>query len=113
MIFVSDGSKGRTLSILKEFAEKDPHIVYLSFSHNFGKETAMYSGFCNVHGDYVAFMDADMQDPPFLLPEMLRLLESGDYDSVAARRGGCVGEPHIRSFPARKFYQLMSYISDL
>lgn len=113
LIFVNDGSKDQTLSILKEFAETDPHIVYLSLSRNFGKEAAMYAGFCSAQGDYVAVMDADMQDPPSLLPEMWRLLESGDYDSVAARRVSRVGEPYIRSFFARKFYQLMSYISDV
>ena len=86
LIFVNDGSRDRTLEILKELSEKDPHVIYLSFSRNFGKEAAMYAGFCNARGDYVAVMDADLQDPPALLPEMLQKLESGEYDSVATRR---------------------------
>lgn len=98
LIFVNDGSRDRTLEILKELSEKDPHVIYLSFSRNFGKEAAMYAGFCNAGGDYVAVMDADLQDPPSLLPEMLEKLESGEYDSVATRRVSRDGEPPIRSF---------------
>ena len=112
LIFVNDGSRDRTLEILKELSEKDPHVIYLSFSRNFGKEAAMYAGFCNARGDYVAVMDADLQDPPALLPEMLQKLESGEYDSVATRRVSRDGEPPIRSFFARKFYQLINKISD-
>ena len=112
LIFVNDGSRDRTLEILKELSEKDPHVIYLSFSRNFGKEAAMYAGFCNARGDYVAVMDADLQDPPALLPEMLQKLESGEYDSVATRRVSRDGEPPIRSFFARKFYQLINRISD-
>ena len=112
LIFVNDGSRDRTLEILKELSEKDPHVIYLSFSRNFGKEAAMYAGFCNAGGDYVAVMDADLQDPPSLLPEMLAKLESGEYDSVATRRVSRDGEPPIRSFFARKFYQLINKISD-
>ena len=107
LIFVNDGSRDRTLEILKELSEKDPHVIYLSFSRNFGKEAAMYAGFCNARGDYVAVMDADLQDPPALLPEMLQKLESGEYDSVATRRVSRDGEPPIRSFFARKFFRLM------
>ena len=112
LIFVNDGSRDRTLAILKELSEKDSHVIYLSFSRNFGKEAAMYAGFCNARGDYVAVMDADLQDPPSLLPEMLEKLESGEYDSVATRRVSRDGEPPIRSFFARKFYQLINKISD-
>ena len=112
LIFVNDGSRDRTLEILKELSEKDPHVIYLSFSRNFGKEAAMYAGFCNAGGDYVAVMDADLQDPPSLLPEMLEKLESGEYDSVATRRVSRDGEPPIRSFFARKFYRLINKISD-
>ncbi len=111
-IFVNDGSRDRTLEILKELSEKDPHVIYLSFSRNFGKEAAMYAGFCNARGDYVAVMDADLQDPPSLLPEMMEKLESGEYDSVATRRVSRDGEPPIRSFFARKFYQIINKISD-
>lgn len=112
LLFVNDGSKDGTLTVLKELAEKDLHVFYLSFSRNFGKEAAMYAGFCNAHGDYVAVMDADMQDPPGLLPEMLEILESGEYDSVATRRVSRKGEPPVRSWFARKFYRIINAISD-
>lgn len=109
---MNDGSQDETLTILKGFAEKDEHVTYLSLSRNFGKEAAMYAGFCNASGDYVAVMDADMQDPPALLPEMVKILETGDYDSVATRRVNREGEPPIRSWFARKFYKLINRISD-
>lgn len=112
LIFVNDGSGDNTLNILKEFASKDNAVTYLSFSRNFGKEAAMYAGFCNSKGDYTAVLDADMQDPPSLLVEMLEILKSGDYDSVATRRVTRKGEPPIRSWFARKFYQIMKKISD-
>ena len=112
MIFVDDGSKDKTLSILKDFAAQDERITYISFSRNFGKEAAMYAGFCNATGDYTAVMDADMQHPPSLIPEMARILESGEYDSVAARRTTRKGESKIRSFFSRTFYKVMNKISD-
>ena len=112
-IFVDDGSKDKTLSILKEFAQTDERVQYISFSRNFGKESAMYAGFCNVTGEYAAVMDADMQDPPSLLPEMMRIIKEEDYDSVATRRVTRKGEPKIRSFFARRFYKLMGKISDV
>ena len=73
LLLINDGSKDNTLSIMKSIAEKDEHVKYLSFSRNFGKEAAMYAGFCNANADYVCVMDADMQDPPSLLPEMLEI----------------------------------------
>lgn len=112
LLFVNDGSKDGTLGVLKQLSEKDSHVFYLSFSRNFGKEAAMYAGFCNAHGDYVAVMDADLQDPPSLLPQMMDLLKSGEYDSVATRRVSRNGEPPIRSWFARKFYQIINRISD-
>lgn len=112
LLFINDGSKDQTLSILRELAQADSHVVYISFSRNFGKEAAMYAGFCNVRGDYVAVMDADMQDPPSLLPQMLAILQSEAYDSVATRRANREGEPPIRSWFARKFYQIINKISD-
>lgn len=112
LLFVNDGSKDKTLAVLRELAEKDKHVIYLSFSRNFGKEAAMYAGFCNAHGDYVAVMDADLQDPPSLLPQMLVIIKSGEYDSVATRRVDRAGEPPIRSWFARKFYQIINKISD-
>ena len=112
MLFVNDGSKDGTLGIMRELAAKDERVRYLSFSRNFGKEAAMYAGFCNAKSDYIAVMDADMQDPPSLLPEMIRLLETGEYDSVATRRVTREGEPPIRSFFARMFYRIINRISD-
>lgn len=111
-IFVNDGSKDGTLQILRELAKKDKRVQYLSFSRNFGKEAAMYAGFCNATGDYVAVMDADMQDPPSLLPEMIEILEKEEYDSVATRRVTRDGEPPIRSFFARMFYRVINRISE-
>ncbi|MDO4268927.1 MAG: glycosyltransferase family 2 protein [Eubacteriales bacterium] len=111
-IFVDDGSTDRTLELLKEMAAGDPRVIYLSLSRNFGKESAMYAGFCNARGDYVAVMDADMQDPPSLLPEMYGYLAGGEYDSVATRRINREGEPPVRSFFARSFYRLINRISD-
>lgn len=112
ILFVNDGSGDDTLSLLKELAAEDTQVSYISFSRNFGKEAAMYAGFCNVQGDYVAVMDADMQDPPSLFPEMVAKLEEGEYDSVATRRVTRKGEPVIRSWFARMFYKLINRISD-
>lgn len=112
LIFVNDGSKDKTLEILKEISQTDKHVYYLSFSRNFGKEAAMYAGFCNAHGDFVAVMDADMQDPPALLPQMLEILQTGEYDSVATRRVNREGEPPVRSWFSRKFYHIINKISD-
>ena len=112
LLFVNDGSKDGTLSILKELSETDACVRYLSFSRNFGKESAMFAGFCNAKGDYVAVMDADMQDPPSLLPQMLEILRTGEYDSVATRRVDRAGEPPLRSWFARQFYKLINRISD-
>ena len=111
-LFVNDGSKDHTLNKLKELAASDERVKYFSFSRNFGKEAAMYAGFCNADGDYVAVMDADLQDPPSLLPKMLEILATGEYDSVATRRVNREGEPPIRSFFARQFYKLINKISD-
>lgn len=109
-IFVNDGSSDGTLKIMKELAREDDRVKYLSFSRNFGKERAMYAGLKNRSGDFVAVMDADLQDPPELLPQMIKGIEEG-YDCVAARRVTRKGEPAIRSFFARAFYKLMSKIS--
>ena len=111
-LFVNDGSKDSTLHILRTAAKEDSRVRYISFSRNFGKEAAMYAGLKNAAGDYVAVMDADMQDPPALLPEMYEALQSGEYDSVATRRVDRKGEPPIRSFFARCFYKIINRISD-
>ena len=112
MIFVDDGSTDSTLTLLKELASKDNGVIYLSFSRNFGKEAAMYAGFSNATGDYVAVMDADLQDPPVLLKEMVEILNSGEYDSVATRRVSRKGEPPIRSWFAKHFYKFINKVSD-
>ena len=111
LIYVDDGSKDRTVEEVKKLYEKDARVHMVSFSRNFGKEAGIYAGLQKAAGDYVVLMDADLQDPPSLLPEMLRYLEEEDYDSVATRRVTCKGEPVIRSFFARRFYALMKRIS--
>ena len=112
LIFVNDGSSAHTLEQLRTLSNQDKNVIYLSFSRNFGKEAAMFAGFCNASGNYVAVMDADLQDPPSLLPEMLKILGNGEYDSVATRRVTRTGEPPIRSWFAKCFYQLINKISD-
>lgn len=112
LIFIDDGSTDDTLKILKNLASSDTSVSYLLFSRNFGKEAAMYAGFCNSRGDYVTVMDADLQDPPSLLPRMLEILQTGEYDSVATRRISRAGEPAVRSFFARMFYRIINLISD-
>ena len=112
ILFINDGSRDKTLQILRQAAQEDKRIRYISFARNFGKEASMYAGFQNCTGDYAAVMDADMQDPPSLLPEMYQALQSGEYDSVATRRVTRKGEPPIRSFFARCFYKLINRISD-
>lgn len=112
IIFVDDGSTDRTLNVMHELSGMDPKVHYISFSRNFGKEAAMYAGLANAKGEYVAVMDADLQDPPELLPKMLEILESEEYDSVATRRVSRRGEPVLRSFFARTFYRIINKISD-
>lgn len=112
IIFVNDGSKDSTLNIIEELASKNKNIYYLSFSRNFGKESAMYAGLENAKGDYVCFMDADLQDPPVLLPQMLEIVRKGEYDSVATRRSDRKGESRVRSFFAKSFYKIINMISD-
>lgn len=112
VIYVNDGSKDNSLDFIRTLSEQKSYIRYISFSRNFGKEAAMYAGFTNATGDYVAVMDADLQDPPALLPEMVKILENEGYDSVATRRVSRDGEPLIRSFFARMFYKLINKISD-
>lgn len=113
ILFIDDGSKDGTLKQIQELREEDKRIKYISFSRNFGKEAAIYAGLSNASGDYVAIMDADLQDPPALLPEMYRLLVEEGYDSVATRRVSRKGEPPIRSFFARRFYKIMNHFSDV
>ena len=110
-VFVNDGSKDATLSRIKEMAQTDSRVKYLSLSRNFGKEAAMYAGLRYASGDYVAIMDADLQDPPALLPEMMRGIRDEGYDCVATRRVTRKGEPAVRSFFARLFYRLIRKLS--
>ena len=110
VIYIDDGSKDKTVEEVKKLASKDSRVKMVSFSRNFGKEAAIYAGFQKSKGDYVVMMDADLQDPPALLPEMFSYIEEG-YDSVATRRVSRKGEPPIRSFFARMFYKLMNKIS--
>lgn len=112
-IFVNDGSKDKTLEILKKLHQKDKRVRYISFSRNFGKEAAMYAGLENSKGDYVTLMDADLQDPPALLEEMHKAIEEEGYDCVATRRVTRKGEPPIRSFFARMFYRFINKLSKI
>ena len=110
-IFVDDGSRDGTLKQFEQLNERDERVHYISFSRNFGKESAMFAGMEAATGDYVAIMDVDLQDPPALLPEMLNAIEIEGYDCVASRRVTRKGEPPIRSFFARAFYKLINSIS--
>lgn len=110
IIYIDDGSRDRTVAEVRKLREKDERVHLLSFSRNFGKEAGIYAGLQKAKGDYVVLMDADLQDPPSLLPEMLSYVKQG-YDSVATRRVSRKGEPPIRSFFARRFYALMKIIS--
>ena len=112
LIFVNDGSKDATLAELKRLAALDERVHYLSFSRNFGKEAAMVAGLRHATGNYVAVMDADLQDPPALLVEMVALIRIGEYDCIGTKRLDRKGEPPIRSFFARQFYHLINRISD-
>lgn len=111
-IFVDDGSKDKTLSIARELHKQDERVRYISFSRNFGKEAGILAGLEASKGDYVAMMDADLQDPPALLPRMLDALLEEDYDCAATRRTNRKGEPPIRSFFARMFYKIINRLSD-
>ncbi len=110
IIYVDDGSRDQTVSEVKKLHEEDGRVRLISFSRNFGKEAAIYAGLQKCRGDLAVLMDADLQDPPALLPEMYSYIEQG-YDSVATRRVTRKGEPVIRSFFARIFYKLMNKIS--
>ncbi len=112
-IFVNDGSKDKTIDIIRELRAKDNKVRYVSFSRNFGKEAAMFAGLEASEGDYVTLMDADLQDPPALLKQMYNAIINEGYDSVGTRRVTRKGEPPIRSFFARMFYKIINKISDI
>ena len=111
LIFVDDGSKDKTLDIVREFRQKDIGVSFFSFSRNFGKDAAMYAGLKATTGDYVAIMDADLQDPPDLLKEMYETLLTKEYDCVATKRKTRKGEPVIRSFFSKLFYKIINKMS--
>lgn len=111
LLLVDDGSSDATLEVMKKLQREDSRCRFLSFSRNFGKEAAIYAGLSHATGDYVAIMDVDLQDPPSLLPEMLRILEEGEFDCVAARRSTRKGEPKFRSFLSDCFYRVINKIS--
>ncbi len=110
-LFVDDGSTDNTLSIIKDLAELDKRVHYVSFSRNFGKEAALYAGLQNSSGSYLVLMDVDLQDPPELLPQMLKEIKENGYDCVGTRRVTRKGEPPIRSCFARMFYKLINKMS--
>ena len=110
-IFVDDGSADGTLALIKQAHEADSRVRYVSFSRNFGKEAALLAGLRAARGDYVAVLDADLQDPPELLVEMYRIITEEPYDCVAALRSSRTGESPIRSFFATRFYDLFNAVS--
>lgn len=111
-IFVNDGSRDKTYPILKDLAGKHDNVKFISFSRNFGKEAAMYAGLCNTTADYVIVMDADLQHPPALVPEMIKQIEAG-YDCCAALRTSRKGESKIKSFFSRMFYKFSNRFTDV
>jgi glucosyltransferase len=113
LLFIDDGSKDGTLNIIKELSSRDNRVKYISFSRNFGKEAAIYAGLQNCTGDLAAIMDADLQDPPELLPEMYKYIMTEGYDIVAARRVTRKGEPTIRSFFAGRFYKIINKMTKI
>lgn len=112
-IFVNDGSKDNTLEVIKKLNKKDKRIKYISFSRNFGKEAAILAGLEASKGDYVTLMDADLQDPPYMLEKMYKLIKKEKYDCIGTRRVTRKGEPAIRSFFARQFYKIINKLSDI
>ena len=113
ILFVDDGSVDQTLIKLRKLAERDPRCRYLSFSRNFGKEAAIYAGLSHASGDYIGIIDADLQDPPGLLPEMYQMLYWEDWDCVAARRSDRKGEPRLKSFLSDRFYKVLNKLSKI
>jgi glycosyltransferase involved in cell wall biosynthesis len=111
ILFVNDGSKDNTLNIIKDLSQKDGRVKYISFSRNFGKESAIYAGLENATGNYVTLMDADLQDPPSLLKEMYKAVTEEDYDAVGTRRVNRKGEPPIRSFFSKLFYKIINKLT--
>ena len=105
-MFVNDGSRDRTLEIIKQYAERDTRVSYINLSRNFGKETAMIAGFDHVRGDAVVNIDADLQDPPELIPQMIKYWEDG-YDDVFARRRSRAGESFVKKLTSQVYYKVL------
>lgn len=112
-VFIDDGSSDGTMEIIHKLTKKDSRIHFISFSRNFGKEAALYAGISKSNGQYTAVMDADLQDPPSLLPQMLSAIQNEGYDCAATRRTTRKNEPPIRSFFASKFYKIMGKLSNV
>lgn len=113
IIFINDGSSDNTLNNIKKLADENSNIKYISFSRNFGKESAIYAGLKNATGDLVCVMDVDLQHPPSLLPEMIESVSNEDYDVAAARRTSRKGEPKIKSFFSQMFYKVFKRITKM
>lgn len=113
IIYVNDGSEDNTLKNIKEIADSNSNIKYISFSRNFGKESAIYAGLKNASGDLICVMDADLQHPPSLLPEMIEAITKENYDIAAARRVSRKGEPKIKSFFSHLFYKVFNRLSKM
>ena len=113
LLFIDDGSTDNTLEVLRSLEKSDESVRYISFSRNFGKEAGIYAGLEEFTGDYITFMDVDLQDPPELLSEMYKEIKENGFDIVGTRRVTRKGEPPVRSFFARKFYKLIDRISDV
>lgn len=113
LIFIEDGSKDKTLELIRNLSKEDKEVNFISLSRNFGKEAAMWAGLKHATGDFVTVMDCDLQDPPSLIPEMLRLIEEESYDVVGTRRVTRKGEPPIRSLFARMFYKIINKMSKI
>jgi len=113
VIYVNDGSSDNTLKYIKELASKNSNVKYMSFSRNFGKESAIFAGLKYASGDYICLMDADLQHPPKLIPEMLEAVLDEGYDVAAARRVSRKGEPKIKSFFSHRFYKVFNRISNI
>lgn len=113
IIYINDGSSDNTLKEIKKLANENSNIKYISFSRNFGKESAIYAGLKNASGDLVCLIDVDLQHPPSLIPEMIETVSNEDYDVVAARRISRKGEPAIKSFFSHSFYKIFNRISEI
>ena len=113
LIFIDDGSKDKTMKKIKSMAEKDTSVKYISLSRNFGKEAAMLAGMKFAKGSYIGILDADLQHPPEIIPEMVAALKSGEYDIAAARRINRTGESPIKSIFSRLFYKVINKLADV